>query len=255
MKTIGFIGGGRVVRIFLQAWKNANFAPEQVTVYETNTDVAKALKNSFEHVDIASDLKSAASAEVVVIALHPPAIKEHLQTIAEAVSPDTIVVSLAPKVDIPKMQAVLPGKKVVRIIPNATSFINKGFNPLSFAPDLSTAEKDEVLRFMQPLGQAVEVHESELEGYAIISAMLPTYFWTQWKTMLQLAGEMNIKEDAARKSVRDTLHAAIDLMFDSNLDYEEMSDLIPVKPLAKVETEINEKIKEQLMGLYQKIKP
>lgn len=255
MDNVGFIGGGRIVRIFLQAWKNTKTMPSNISIFEPDAKVSGELKKSFENVKLASDIAQAAIADIVFIALHPPVINEKLDVIAQHVNPDSIVMSLAPKVDMEKILAALPGNKVVRMIPNATSFINKGFNPLSFSTALSEVEKNALLELMKPLGNSVEVPESDLEGYAIISAMLPTYFWPQWNTIIELGDEMGIEKEAARRSVKETLHASIELMFDSNLDYQEISDLIPVKPLSKVETEINENIKEQLLGLYHKIKP
>ncbi|NWJ51248.1 MAG: hypothetical protein HXX14_10315 [Bacteroidetes bacterium] len=48
MKTIGFIGGGRITKIFLQALKNAEVSFEKVTVFDTNSKVLLALQTSFQ---------------------------------------------------------------------------------------------------------------------------------------------------------------------------------------------------------------
>jgi pyrroline-5-carboxylate reductase len=255
MDNIGFIGGGRIVKIFLQAWKNVKAMPSNISILEKDSEIGHDLKNSFGNISLVSELSDLSSCNVLFIALHPPVIKEMLEEIAKIVDEDAIIISLAPKIDIAKMRSVLGSEKIVRMIPNATSYINKGFNPLCFSSGISSSERNEFLKVMKPLGDNVEVLESDLEGYAIISAMLPTYFWPQWKTILEMSKEMGIDEAEAKKSVQDTLHAAIDLMFASNLDYETMSDLIPVKPLANVEKQINESITEQLLSLYQKIKP
>jgi pyrroline-5-carboxylate reductase len=255
MKNIGFIGGGRIVRIFLQGWKNANTMPSNISVFEPDSIVAKDLKKSFENINLVSELANAAAADIVFLALHPPVIKEKFIEISEIVNSDSIVISLAPKIDMAKMIEVLPGKKVLRMIPNATSYVNKGFNPLCFSKDVSIEEKENILSMMKPLGETVEVPEKDLEGYAIISAMLPTYFWPQWKTLVELGEKMGLEPEAARESIKETLHASVDLMLDSGFDYEFVSDLIPLKPLAKVEDEINQIIAEQLFALYQKIKP
>jgi len=255
MDSIGFLGGGRIVRIFLQAWKNSKSMPSNISIFETDSKVAEDLKKSFENINIVSGFANAVAADIVFIALHPPVIKEKLVEIAEHLKSDAIVISLAPKIDIDKMIVKLPGNKVVRMIPNATSYINRGFNPICFSKEFKEVEKNKVLELLKPLGDTIEVPESELEGYAIISAMLPTYFWPQWKTMIELGEEMGIETQDARTSIKETLLASIELMFDSDLNYESMSDLIPVKPLVKVEDQINQSITEQLLSLYQKIKP
>jgi len=46
-QSLGFIGGGRVTRILLQAFKNKNAHFNKIVVTDTNTDVSGNLKKSF----------------------------------------------------------------------------------------------------------------------------------------------------------------------------------------------------------------
>ena len=94
-----------------------------------------------------------------------------------------------------------------------------------------------------------------LEGYAIISAMLPTYFWFQWKMMEELAVRMGFSEDEAKKVIRNTLKRSGSLYYRSSLTPEEVMDLVPVKPIGEHEDQIREIYETRLMGLYGKIKP
>ena len=96
-KSVGFIGGGRITRIFLQAFANRNTAFKSIIVFDTNAEVLNALKNQFPQITIAETLQQTASQQLVFIALHPPMIMETLDKIADAVSTDTLLVSLAPK--------------------------------------------------------------------------------------------------------------------------------------------------------------
>ena len=54
MRTIGFIGGGRITRILLQGFKNANISFEKISVYETNVVVLDALKSGYPQIDPSS---------------------------------------------------------------------------------------------------------------------------------------------------------------------------------------------------------
>ena len=63
MKTLstGFIGGGRVIKIFLRAWQNASAMPERVMVTDTCGDVVFKLSEVFPSIEISTDVKSVAS--------------------------------------------------------------------------------------------------------------------------------------------------------------------------------------------------
>jgi len=252
MKTIGFIGAGRVTNIFLQAFKNKNITIKNVSVFDTNAEVSEKLKQRFPEIAI-TDLKTVSSKEIVFIALHPPVIMDSLISIKDFVNKNSIIISLAPKITIEKISSLLGNQNVVRLIPNATSFINQGYNPVTFAPGFGT--KKEMMDMLLVLGKTFETDESKLEAYAIASAMLPTYFWFQWYQMVEIAKQIGLSQVEANETVQETLLASLDVMFKSGLNPAEVFDLIPVKPIGENEGQIKEILQTKLIGLYNKIKP
>jgi len=253
--TIGFIGGGRITKIFLQAFKNADFELESVKVFDPNADTLEKLTAAFPQIKKSETAAAAASQQIVFLAVHPPVMMETLQNIKDAVTESTIVVSLAPKITIEKMAAVLPTKKLARMIPNATSFINEGFNPVTCAAGFEGKEKKQLLKLLKVLGKTFETDEAKLEGYAIVSAMLPTYFWFQWQELEKIALETGLSEKDAKKAVKQTLKKALKLYYKSDLTPVEVMDLIPVKPIGENEAEIKNILNTKLLGLFAKIKP
>jgi len=95
-QSIGFIGGGRVTRILLQAFKNKNVQFSKIVVTETNKDVADNLKNIFPEIQIENSSVTA-SQDIVFISLHPPVVMDTLESIKGNVKSNAIVISLAPK--------------------------------------------------------------------------------------------------------------------------------------------------------------
>ena len=180
---------------------------------------------------------------------------ETLEQIKASVSVKTQVVSLAPKISIEKIASKLATKNVARMIPNATSYINEGYNPVSFSAEYPSGEKQSLFEMLHTMGKIFEVEESKLEAYAIVSAMLPTYFWFQWKEIQNLGVQMGLNDPESKETVQQTLLAAIDLFFNSELNYNDVVDLIPVKPIGEHESQISQIYQDKLMGLYQKIKP
>lgn len=252
-KTIGFIGGGRITRIFLQAFRNKGFSPAKIVVFDINNVVLLALQQNFPTVKISS-LDEAVSQDIVFIALHPPAIMDTLEHVKGNIKAGSSVISLAPKVTMEKISTKLNGHgNVARMIPNATSYINKGYNPVCFSNDFN--DKEEILEMMKLLGHTFITEELKMEAYAIASAMLPTYFWFQWQEMHQIGTKMGLNEVEARETVEKTMAAAIETMYHSELNYEEVIDLIPVKPIAAHEPQIKEILSNTLSALFEKIKP
>ncbi|MGZ2370349.1 pyrroline-5-carboxylate reductase family protein [Ancylomarina sp. YFZ004] len=254
-KSLGFIGGGRITKIFLQAFQNSQITFPSVVVCDINLDALNELRKQFPKIQMTDECELAAKQDIVVIALHPPVIMETLEQIKTSVSEITQVVSLAPKISIEKISTKLETKNIARMIPNATSYINEGYNPLSFSTEFSSFEKKTLLELLSTLGKTFEVEESKLEAYALVSAMLPTYFWFQWKEMERLGADMGLTQEESADTIHQTLQAALNLMYKSELSSEQVIDLIPLKPIGEHETQISEIYQTRLMGLFQKIKP
>lgn len=256
MKTnsLGFIGGGRITRIFLQAFTNEKVDFNSVVVYDTNNETLAALKAQFPFITSGS-LEQAAKQPTLFIALHPPVIMETLDKISGIVKEDALVISLAPKITIEKIASKLATENIARMIPNATSFINKGFNPIAFNGEMPETERKQILKLMKKLGKTFLSDESKMEAYAISSGMLPTYFLFQFREIEKIAQQCGLSGKEAKRTIKSTMKRALELYYESDLKHDEVLDLIPVKPIADSENVIKEIYQTKLMGLYEKIKP
>ena len=254
--TIGFVGGGRITRIFLEGWKRAEKSPANVIVSDSNAEVLDTLKSRFPEIQTTSDNTSAASQDLVFLAVHPPLITEVVTGVRDHLKPDAIMVSLAPKFTIAKLTELLGGFfRLARVIPNAPSIIGAGFNPHVFGPALGIAEKSRINDLLAPLGECPEVAEEKLEAYAVITAMGPTYLWFQMQTLRQLALEFGLDEEEIIPALKGMVNGAARTLLESGLGPDEVRDLIPVKPLAAMEPQVTETYRTCLPAIYQKIRP
>lgn len=255
--TIGFIGGGRVTRILLGGWDKAAKLPAQVVVSDPEPASLARLTSDFPSVRSAgSDNGVPASQEVVILAVHPPAIGEVLAGVKAVLNPEAVLISLAPKFTIRKLSGMLDGfPRIVRLIPNAPSIVGQGFNPLAFAPALSEGERTSIVELLAPLGQVLEVEEDNLEAYAILTAMGPTYLWPQLYELQSLAESFGLDVHAASAGLVAMVQGTLATMTSAGLDADAVQDLIPVKPLADLQPELIAGYRTRLAGVMEKIRP
>lgn len=257
MKTLGFIGGGRITRILLKGFKNANVSFGRISVYETNEAVLSALKSDFHEIETSNtDNASAASSDWVFIALHPPVLMETLNSVKNSIKKDALVISLAPKITLDKIQTVLADiPNLARMNPNAGTYVNKGYNPVCFALTADKKIVNEFINIFEKLGKVPIVPENQIEAYAVLSAMGHTYFWYQLQQLKELGLSYGLSESEANETISAMLSGTTETLFNSGLSYEKVVDLVPVKPLAEHENTVREFFKTCLNGIYQKIKP
>lgn len=256
-KSLGFIGAGRVTRIFLQAFKNRNVSFKSISVIDTNNDVLTKISKDFPGVNITSvDLHQIMRSDIVFIALHPPVIMEMLEKTKLLLTGKTILVSLAPKITIEKINLKLGGfNNIARLIPNAPSAINEGYNPVCFSAGMSVSDKQFLTELFKVLGKCIVVDESKLEAYAIVTAMSPTYFWFQFYELSEIGKKIGLTEEECRTGISETVKASVNALFSSGMPVNEVIDLIPVKPISEHESQIKEIYNSKLISLFEKIKP
>jgi pyrroline-5-carboxylate reductase len=253
-RTVGFVGGGRITAIFLEALGERRLTLDRVTVSDTSPEVLAKRKERFPGITTTSDNGAAASCERVFLALHPPAVKAALPELAGALRADAVVVSLAPVLTFEKLSALLGGfDRLARVIPNAPSVVGAGYNPVAFGAGLPAEPRAEIETLLDGLGAHPVVPEETLEAYAILAAMGPTYFWFQWQALRELAGSFGLGAAEADAALGAMLEGAARTFFDPGRTYEEVADLVPVKPLADAEPQIRQAYADKLGGLYRKL--
>jgi pyrroline-5-carboxylate reductase len=256
MNTIGFVGGGRVVRILLNSFARSGIQFQKVIVTDPNQDVLDKLQQEFTYVSTAFSIDQVAQCDLLVLAVHPPVMLEVLASIKGNIRRNSVILSLAPKITISKMNEMLGGHaNIARMNPSASSVVNRGVNPITFSENFDQESKSELLRLFEVTGQVPVVDESKIEAYAMISAMGHTYFFFQLQKLKELAIEFGMDEVEAEKTITNMLWGTTETLFNSGLKYHEVTDLIPVKPLGEVEKNIADYYDQYLVPLFNKIKP
>jgi len=253
-QRVGFIGGGRVARVLVGGWRHAGALPGVILVNEPDEAAFARLAELCPEVR-RSSMEDAATAGVVFAALHPPVLASMMPALRPCLDAQAIVVSLAPKIPLSALEAGLGSARVVRMIPNAPSIIGRGFNPVSFAAGLDAAARQELSGLFAPWGAWPEVPEGDLEAYAILTGMGPTYYWYQWQALRDAAVQFGLAPERADEALRHMLDGAAATLLQSGLTPAAVMDLIPVRPLQAIEESVIAAYGTALPPMYAKIRP
>jgi pyrroline-5-carboxylate reductase len=253
-KRVGFIGGGRVVRILVGGWRHAGALPDTILVNEPDDAAFLKLAASFPGAR-RSALAEAAAADVVFIALHPPIFAPALPALRPCLGAEAMVVSLAPKISLSALTAGLGTSRVARMIPNAPSIIGRGYNPVTFGEGVDAAARRAASALFAPWGASPDVQERDLEGYAILTGMGPTYYWYQWQALREAAVQFGLSSGRTDDALQQMLDGALATLLQSGLSPAEVMDLIPVRPLQAIEESVAAAYASALPALFAKIRP
>ena len=255
--SVGFIGGGRIVRILLAGWQRGGTELTSIVVSDIDQAALERLPNTTSRLTkVVGDSVAAAQQDIVFLALHPPALPETLAQIAPALESESIVVSLAPKLTMSRITGLLGGfDRIARVIPNAPSVVGRGFNPVAFGPSISAEDRSRLQQLFAPLGEMPCVEENTLEAYAVVAAMGPTYIWPQLVELISIAESFGIEHSEAMSAVRSMVDGATATLAESGLTAEEVLNLVPVRPMADFEPALRDAYRTKLAGIMARIRP
>jgi len=253
--NLSFIGAGRVTRIILEGLKRAQHLPDRIIVTDTNSQALSDLAILFPMIETRDVIdETITEADFIFIGLHPPVIADVFIKLVPFLHEKNTLVSLAPKIKEESLLKLTDRKcPIIRMIPNAASYVNEGYNPVSFGSSCTVTIRKKFTVLMAPLGKMPEVPEDTLEAYAVITAMGPTYLWFQLAELTRLAQTFGLSPADASRAVYSMTEGAVKTMKDSNLTPEAVMDLVPIKPLAGDEETIRGMYNQTLSGLYEKL--
>ena len=253
-KSIGFIGGGRITRIFIERMIKTDKLPPKVIVSDTNDAVLSELKQKFPVIEKGNNI-DAAGQELVIVSLHPPVFADVMREVKEYIKKDSLLLSLAPKITIAKISEMLNGfDRIIRMNPNSPSIIGEGFNPVVFAEGISSKTKNEMKDLFAVFGNSPEVKESLLETYAVITAMGPTYLQFQFEKISEMAVSFGISGEEVKNTISKMVEGAVQLWANSNYSFEEVYNMVPVKPMLQDEETIKNIYNTRLNEINNKLK-
>lgn len=88
--TIGIIGGGRITRILLEGWARAGKSLQSITVSDSSAESLAWLKARFPKVATTPVNAHSAGRQIVLLAVHPPAVAAVLEEVKAALVKDVL---------------------------------------------------------------------------------------------------------------------------------------------------------------------
>jgi pyrroline-5-carboxylate reductase len=208
MRTIAFIGGGKMAEALLGGLVAAGRPRSQVWVVEPGEAQRRLLVERFDVTAVAVADASLAAAEIVVWAVKP-------QVFAAASAPcrahvgSALHLSVMAGVRSDAIAAATGADRVVRAMPNTPALIGQGVAGLFARAAVTGADRAQVEDLLRPTGQIVWVdREESLDAVTALSGSGPAYVFYLIEAMLEAARSMGLAEADAKRLTLQTLAGA-----------------------------------------------
>ncbi|MGZ4660018.1 MAG: pyrroline-5-carboxylate reductase [Arthrobacter sp.] len=213
---IAFLGCGSMNEAILGGLLEAGKDPGDVVATVRRAERASELAQRYQGITAIAgeeepdnNRQAAKGSAVVILGVKPVGIADLAREISPALSPETVVVSVAAAVSIAQLEAALPaGQPVIRTMPNTPAKLGRGVVSVSPGTHCSPEQLQMVKDLLHGAGTVVEVPEEQVDALSAISGSGPAYAFYLAEAMASAGEELGLDRELSLLLARETVAGA-----------------------------------------------
>lgn len=200
MAKIGFIGMGNMGYAILKGLLKV-YDKEEIIFTDVNRERCGQVSKETGVASAADNAQCAVSAKYIVLAVKPQFFAPVLSDIAEILTKEHIIISIAPGITVDSLKEKLGAdKRIVRAMPNTPALLGEGMTGVCYEPSLFDAEEQETIKaFFESFGKMEIVEERLMNAVVCVSGSSPAYVYMFIEALADSAVKYGLPRDAAYK--------------------------------------------------------
>lgn len=223
MNTIGFLGTGNMGTAILKGIAGSSMKSE-TKLYAYNPTAAKVdALASYGVQKCSSEAEVAAASQYLFLAIKPQKFDEVLPRIADAITEDTVLVSIAAGIGVEYIRKLTkPNAKVVLAMPNTPLLLGCGATALATEAPVSDAEFAVVRRIFDACGMTAVIEPAQMKEIIAINGSSPAFIYLFAKGFLDYAEQVGLSGDVAKELFAQSLIGSAKMIIDSGYSIAEL---------------------------------
>lgn len=223
MNTIGFLGTGNMGTAILKGIAGSSMKSE-TKLYAYNPTAAKVdALASYGVQKCSSEAEVAAASQYLFLAIKPQKFDEVLPRIADAITEDTVLVSIAAGIGVEYIRKLTkPNAKVVLAMPNTPLLLGCGATALATEAPVSDAEFAVVRRIFDACGMTAVIEPAQMKEIIAINGSSPAFIYLFAKGFLDYAEQVGLSGNVAKELFAQSLIGSAKMITDSGYSIAEL---------------------------------
>jgi pyrroline-5-carboxylate reductase len=227
MTTIGFIGAGNMAEAMIRGLLRGNdFAAANIRASGPREERVRELRENYG-IDAATDNKRPASADIVVLSMKPQIMGRVLEEVAETISPDALVISIAAGVPVATIQARLAsGTRVIRAMPNTPALVDAAATAIAGGEHARESDLQAAKKIFDAIGLTVILEESQLDAVTGLSGSGPAYVFLILEALSDAGVKVGLSRRTAQLLAAQTVLGSAKLLLETNEHPGRLKDMV-----------------------------
>jgi pyrroline-5-carboxylate reductase len=227
-KRIGFIGTGKMGEALMRGILNAGLAePKKVFIFDADEKRMAALAKALKIQTNTSGARVVGNSDIVFIALKPGIVPVVIREVADRVTPQHLIISIAAGVPIAAIECLLPaGARVVRVMSNTPCVISAAASAFALGKNATTEDAKWVKTVFDAVGKSFLVEEKQLDAVTGLSGSGPAYVSVVIEALADGGVRMGLSREVAMTLAAQTVFGASKMLLESNLHPAQLKDMV-----------------------------
>lgn len=225
---IGFIGCGNMASAIIQGIiKKTDIKPGEIIVSDASeTTISKASEQL--GVDATkSNIKVASECEVLFLSIKPQFYEGVLNEIKDAISPNRIIITIAPGKTMAWVQAILGDSiKLVRTMPNTPALVGEGVTGVCKNENVTEKDFAYVMTLLSSFGMTEEIPEHLMDVCVSVSGSSPAYVFMFIEAMADAAVADGMPRDKAYRFAAQAVLGSAKMVLETGKHPGELKDMV-----------------------------
>ena len=222
--TLGFLGAGNMAEAILRGTVGRGaLRSNSAWACDVLADKLQTFADELgiQTTDRPADLFDAAGS--IVLAVKPQDLPAALDSIADRVTPDHLLISIAAGMPLSKIAQHLPeATRLVRVMPNTPALVGTGAAAVAAGTHATDRDRYAALALFGAVGVACEVDEAAMDAVTALSGSGPAYVFRFMEILKEAGIEMGLEPAIAQKLTLQTFLGAARLAVESGEEPAEL---------------------------------
>ncbi len=226
--TIGFIGAGNMAEALIRGLVRGGHVPaSRVVASLPRRDRLDQLASTYG-IDVTTDNRDVAKrCGLVVLSVKPQIMDKVLREIGDVIQAGTLVVSIAAGVDTETIEeAVAPGVRVVRAMPNTPALVGAGATAIAPGKHASEADIAAAKALFDAVGITVQLDESHLDAVTGLSGSGPAYIFLILEALADAGVKVGLSRRNAQRLAAQTVMGSAKLLLETDEHPGKLKDMV-----------------------------
>jgi pyrroline-5-carboxylate reductase len=217
---LGFIGVGNMGGAIIKGCIAAGvLSAKAVSAFDRDAEKLSAFAAETGVAAAESVAALAGRSDAIVLAVKPNNFEEVLPALAEALSDEQLVISMAAGVSIRYMAGFLGERaKIIRIMPNTPAMVGAGMTAVSRNARVDDAAFERALALFKAIGRAEPVDEALMDAVTGVSGSSPAYVYMFIDALTEGAAAAGMDAAQARIFAAQAVLGAAKMVLETGVD-------------------------------------